>query len=130
MDTQSGKMFVTVEKRTKSRDIRPEGTYLTEPWARQGEFHEPCRCPGYKSTGFDESQRDGPNPKHIFHPIPNRVGYKVRGIHPGITFAGDVPAGSEPMIGAPLSPIRAATSWLMAIFLLHPGLRQCSLRSH
>ncbi len=101
MNTQSCKIIATVEKRTESRDIRPEGTYLTEPWARQGEFHERCRCPGYKSTGFDESQRDGPNPKHIVHPIPNRVVYKVRGIHPGTTFAGDVPAGSECTLSLP-----------------------------
>ena len=101
MDTQSRKMIVTVEKRTKSRDIRPEGTYLTEPKARQGESYERCRCLGYKSTGFDESQRDGPNPKHIVHPIPIRVGYKVRGIHPGTTFVGDVPAGSECTLSLP-----------------------------
>jgi hypothetical protein len=30
----------------KSRFISPEGTILTEPWAKQGEFHERCRCPG------------------------------------------------------------------------------------
>ena len=101
MDTQSRKIIATVKKRTKSRDIRPEGTFLTEPKARQGEFYEPCRCLGYKSTGSNESQRDGPNPKHIVHPIPNRVGYKVRGIHPGTTFAGDVPAGSECTLSLP-----------------------------
>ena len=28
--------------------IRPEGTALSKPRARQGEFHEPCRCPGFQ----------------------------------------------------------------------------------
>ena len=93
MDAKSRKIIAAVDNRTQSRDIRPEGTFLTEPWARQGEYYEPCRCPGYKSTGIIESQRDGPNPKHIVHPIPSRVGYKVRGIHPGTTFVGDVLAG-------------------------------------
>ena len=27
--------------------FRPEGTTLPKPRARQGESHEPCRCPGF-----------------------------------------------------------------------------------